>query len=295
MGPLKEQSEKAKAYLGYAEEKRGLEIALWLRTLDKSASSVRKQEDKIAVAKSDYEDASKALEALVAEGEKISDDQNAYSIEMEELRRRISEKEELISQQKSEAAVIQSDIRHNGETQERINSEIMAAESSGQELTEYIAEQEKKVGELEKGREEQTRELQRCTDELLKLKTGEDASAEKLERINSALSELTTKSSDAKIRFITSSSSVEELSGRMEVVESTIKARRSQTETLGNIISDYKDMVSDCDENLEKVQAVLKRGEFYSLRNAGHFFQEEKAALLSDMVDKYILYGEDGV
>ena len=48
-------------------------------------------------------------------------------------------------------------------------------------------------------------------------------------------------------------------------------------------------------ENLEKVQAVLKRGEFYSLRNAGHFFQEEKAALLSDMVDKYILYGEDGV
>ena len=289
VGPLKEQSEKAKAYLGYAEEKRGLEIALWLRTLDKSASSVREQEDKIAVAKSDYEDASKALEALVAEGEKISDDQNAYSIEMEELRRRISEKEELISQQKSEAAVIQSDIRHNGETQERINSEIMAAESSGQELTEYIAEQEKKVGELEKGREEQTRELQRCTDELLKLKTGEDASAEKLERINSALSELTTKSSDAKIRFITSSSSVEELSGRMEVVESTIKARRSQTETLGNIISDYKDMVSDCDENLEKVQGERENIEKERLRAEGEIVRIKDKAEKLDLSAKQML------
>ena len=45
--PLHVQSEKAKAYLAYAEEKRGLEIALWLRTLEKSAQQVREQEDKI--------------------------------------------------------------------------------------------------------------------------------------------------------------------------------------------------------------------------------------------------------
>ena len=31
------------------------------------------------------------------------------------------------------------------------------------------------------------------------------------------------------------------------------------------------------------------------MRNAGHFFQEEKAEVLSDMIDKYILYGGDGV
>ena len=49
------------------------------------------------------------------------------------------------------------------------------------------------------------------------------------------------------------------------------------------------------DKNLEKVKSVLKRGEFFSVRNAGHFFQEEKAEVLADMVDKYILYGEDGV
>ena len=48
-------------------------------------------------------------------------------------------------------------------------------------------------------------------------------------------------------------------------------------------------------ENLEKVQEVLKRAEFFSVRNAGHFFQEEKADVLSDMIDKYILYGEEAV
>ncbi len=34
--PLRIQSEKAKSYLEYAEEKRGLEIGLWLKTIDKS-------------------------------------------------------------------------------------------------------------------------------------------------------------------------------------------------------------------------------------------------------------------
>jgi pimeloyl-ACP methyl ester carboxylesterase len=46
-------------------------------------------------------------------------------------------------------------------------------------------------------------------------------------------------------------------------------------------------------ENLGKVQKILKNGEFFSVRNAGHFFQEEKADVLSDMIDKYILYGEE--
>ena len=48
-------------------------------------------------------------------------------------------------------------------------------------------------------------------------------------------------------------------------------------------------------ENLEKAQKALKKGEFFSVRNAGHFFQEEKADILADMIDKYILYGGDGV
>ena len=48
-------------------------------------------------------------------------------------------------------------------------------------------------------------------------------------------------------------------------------------------------------ENIEKAQRALKKGEFFSVRNAGHFFQEEKADILADMIDKYILYGGDGV
>ena len=54
-------------------------------------------------------------------------------------------------------------------------------------------------------------------------------------------------------------------------------------------------MGSKMTARMEKAQAALKKGEFFSVRNAGHFFQEEKADVLSEMIDKYILYGEDAI
>ena len=69
--PLRIQSEKAKSYLEYAEEKRSLEIALWLKTLEKSSASIREQDDRISAARTQYEDTEEALRQITAESEKI--------------------------------------------------------------------------------------------------------------------------------------------------------------------------------------------------------------------------------
>lgn len=42
--------------------------------------------------------------------------------------------------------------------------------------------------------------------------------------------------------------------------------------------------------NIDILREVLENGVFYSVRNAGHYFQEEKADILADMVIKYIEY-----
>ena len=67
VGPLKRQSEKAQEFLKYSEEKRGLEIALWLLTLDKSQAALKTQDEKIAIAHAQYDDAEKMLEQIQKE------------------------------------------------------------------------------------------------------------------------------------------------------------------------------------------------------------------------------------
>ena len=71
VGPLKRQSEKAQEFLKYSEEKRGLEIALWLLTLEKSQAALKTQDEKIAIAHAQYDDAEKNLK---------------YAIEIEDMR-----------------------------------------------------------------------------------------------------------------------------------------------------------------------------------------------------------------
>ena len=49
LGPLKEQSEKAQQFLQLSEEKRTLEIGLWLDTLERSGRILREHDDKILI------------------------------------------------------------------------------------------------------------------------------------------------------------------------------------------------------------------------------------------------------
>ena len=253
VGPLKVQSEKAKAYLVYAEEKRGLEIALWLRNLERSAAAVREQEDKLTVANMQYNDTVAALERIQKETEENYSKQNECIAETEKLRKLISEKEDLASQCRSQAALLKSDIKHKEETASRIQGEIDIYSKTGQELTDEIKSKKDTIKKLESKLSEQKSEQQRLTDELLKLRSGESESADKLAAINASLAELNSDAGDAKIEFMTSSSSISELTERMEVVENTIKARRSQIDTLNGIIDDYSVMCTDCDDNIRKI------------------------------------------
>ncbi len=273
--PLRIQSEKAKAFITYDEEKRGLEIALWLRTLDKSAAAVREQEDKLTVANSQYNDAESAIEAIAKEIEESYNSQNSLTAKIEQLRQSVSEREEQSSEKRSEANVLKNDIRHNEETAERIRNDIEELSKSGEELKTEIDERNRKTEELGDILSGQRNEERKYTDELLQLRTGESASADKIARINSALAELAGKASDAKIEYMTSSSSINELTGRMEALENTIKAKNSQITTLQNIISDYEKMKSDCESNAASItkdreavqqQINVKRAEYAGLK-----------------------------
>ena len=253
VGPLKIQSEKAKAFLEYSEEKRGLEIALWLRTLDRSAQAVREQEDKLTVARTQCAEAEKALQDIEKQSEELYEKNTANTLQAEKLRTDISSAEEAAANDRSEAAVLRSDIRHNTDTAARIENEIKELSASSGELQELADIRLKKVGQLNDVLEKEEGEEKRLTDELLELRTGETESADRLASINGELAELTAKAGDAKVAYITASSAIDELRERQGVVENSMKAKRSEVTTLEQIIDGYSSMISDCDRAAEKI------------------------------------------
>ena len=119
VGPLEKQSEKAQKFLEYSEEKRGLEIALWLLTLDRSQNELKVQDEKISIAKSQYDDAETALEQIQTESEEIYIRNGEYSSKIENIRTEITDIESQISEKRSLVSVAENDILHNNENIDR--------------------------------------------------------------------------------------------------------------------------------------------------------------------------------
>ena len=134
VGPLKKQSEKAQKFLEYSEEKRSIEIAIWLLTLDKSQENLKEQDEKIAIARAQYEDAEQALADIQTETEQIYFQNGELSSKVEGLRSEISALDGEIAVKKSAISVAENDILHHNENIERIKNEIEQAAQNREEL-----------------------------------------------------------------------------------------------------------------------------------------------------------------
>ena len=149
VGPLKKQSEKAQKFLELSEEKRGLEIALWLLTLDKSQESLKEQEEKIAIARAQYDAAEQALKDIQEENDQIYFKTGSLSSKAEELRNQVSSLDSEIAAKRADISVAENDILHNNGNIARLQGEIEQADKNADELDKTIAEKQEKITALD--------------------------------------------------------------------------------------------------------------------------------------------------
>ncbi len=254
--PLRIQSEKAKAYLEYAEEKRNLEIGLWLKTIERSARLLREQEDKLATAQSQYDEAQRALSLIESKTEELFSNQSKITARIEELRSEVSRLDEEGAEKRARVNVLRNDIYHNEETIARINSDIDDMKRSSAEIEGEISKKRLQISEKEKALEKYKENLNTYLERLDTLRDGESESSDKLMSINNEISRLTSELSEINVKYMTSGTSVSEISARMQSFENSINEKISQISTLEGIISDYEKMVSDCDERITELTNI---------------------------------------
>ena len=129
VGPLEEQSKKAEKFLSLADEKKQLEIGLWLYTLNNSKDALRAQESKIAVAQQQYKDIETALSEFDVKSEQNTAQFTQITSKIESIRSEISSSNEEIVKLEGEISVLNNDIQHNNETVERLKSEKSGLET----------------------------------------------------------------------------------------------------------------------------------------------------------------------
>lgn len=238
--PLRKQSEKAQKFLTYSEEKRGLEIALWLLTLDKSQENLKLQDEKISIVRSQYEDAVKSLENVEQETEEIYQKNGELSSKIERLRNESNQIESEIAQKNSQISVAENDILHNNENIERLKNEISQADRNAGELEKTISEKREQIDILDKQVIEKQKYYSEVSEKLNIINLDSSKSGDKLQELTSKLSVLTSQSADARVIDMTSESSINELTSRIAALHNSNTERKSQVEDLSQMLSDYR-------------------------------------------------------
>ena len=258
VGPLKKQSEKAQKFLVLSEEKKGLEIALWLNTLDNSANIIKEQDDKIDIQRAQYENAEQELANISSETESIYLKNGEITSKIDTIRRNISQFESEVSNNNALISVANNDIEHNKETITRLETEIEQLDNSFTEIESQIKEKKENVEKLKLNIEEKQKEYNEVSENLNTISVDASRSGDELQELNSKLAELSQKSANAKVVLLTSDSSINELNERIESLNSSLLEKESNLETTSKMLEDYKVQGKDSAEKVEMLSNSIK-------------------------------------
>lgn len=258
VGPLKKQSEKAQKFLVLSEEKKGLEIALWLNTLDNSANIIKEQDDKIDIQRAQYENAEQELANISSETESIYLKNGEITSRIDTIRRNISQFESEVSNNNALISVANNDIEHNKETITRLETEIEQLDNSFTEIESQIKEKKENVEKLKLNIEEKQKEYNEVSENLNTISVDASRSGDEIQELNSKLAELSQKSANAKVVLLTSDSSINELNERIESLNSSLSEKESNLETTSKMLEDYKAQGKDSAEKVERLSNSIK-------------------------------------
>ena len=147
--PLKVQSEKAKKYLTLKDELQGVEVAVWLDTLDKLSANARKAEEDYTSASFVLQQAKDDLDRLYKQSEDLSEILRRRDGELENVRVKVSMLDATHQQLDGQIAVLRGNIRNNRDNMDRIDQELKGDEDRSGGIVLQIEQAEERIRQID--------------------------------------------------------------------------------------------------------------------------------------------------
>lgn len=266
VGPLKAQSEKAKQYVVLAEEKKSLEISLWLEQLAKLGRQMAELEDKTLLAANDRTTAQKRLEEIERETEEIQQKTQELNLYIEHKRDRIREWETAISEAKVNAAVKQNTVTHNEDTIRELQDEWERSMLSAGELEEKLTGLREDCALFQKEAEETARRWEESQKALEAKRQEERRLATEQSALALQKQELQENIHRAELSAETAGTLAEETVDRLEALRGQAKNKDENLTRLREELAGHRAFAEELQERLESLQNS-KNGYLFKLKS----------------------------
>ncbi len=261
--PLKKQSEIAKKYLILRDELRLLEVSVWVETLDRLKENAVIIENDWKKAQTELLKAQEELAELYSASENFSEKMREKDLEAEKAREQLSLAETAGAQCESELAVLHNSIKHNGEREAQLKTELFEQGARIEGLKAQIEKRNERVHEIGLA-------ISQLDAELLKLSESMSRNAEKEEGLKNELAALFAQKSEKQAELSRCSTVLSMLSDA-RTQQKTAAFRQgemmqealSEKNRLHEQLSEEKSLLSKAEDKEKEISNII---EGYSLR-----------------------------
>ncbi len=164
--PLKQQSEKAKKYLELKDELQGVEVAVWLDTLEKLSAAAKKAEEDYASASFVLQQTNEDLDKLYIQGEELGEQLRQKDADLESVRLKVNMHEATHQQLDGQMAVLRGNIRNNEENIARILEELQSQENRTGGIGSQLQESRERIAQIDEILKQKGSQLEALQQEL---------------------------------------------------------------------------------------------------------------------------------
>ena len=261
--PLREQSKKARKFLVLRDELKGLEISVWLETLERLRANSIKIETDFREAERQMKEAQVELEKLYAASEQVAGQMRQKDVEADRLRFEMQGQEANANELESAIAVLRTNIQNNQANAQRIQRELEQKEGREDSLAAQIRERRARMAQaLEKTgalraqleeKNEQARQAQQSVGTL----------ARELERLREKQDMESATAAEAKALLSALAAAAQEILDRDEAVRQELRALDERLEQARAEEKTARKGLSNAEEERDAVKNVISG---YALR-----------------------------
>ena len=255
--PLRIQSEKAKKFVVLAEERKNLEIGLWLSSLEKSAIKIREQANKLEIAEIQHIQLANALDIIASEIEETRQSAAQITIEIEDIQRNSAECEERAALLDSAIAVDKNSIEHNNAAIERTKNDLAVEETTDKHFQERLTAARAEITELNKTVSEARVILTERLNALDSITTEDKTISDRLTHIEDKISSLSDEIARYTIIKSSAESTIAEINSRLSGIDTDANSKNDEISALTIQKEQTQDKLNNLNNEISSIENAI--------------------------------------
>ena len=246
--PLRIQSEKAAKFIELSEQRKSIEITVWVNQLDGLKKNLEELSDKLLISTNEYNGIEADISRLENEISDLSEKMNNNLIIIEEMRNEILESERSNTQIHADIAVCENEIKHCGETITEINKQMELSKNSGMELRKLIEEKLSEIKAAEKQTADTKQHYSEVNESFNRTVNEQDSFNDKFSITQAELNRLYVKQSEYSVSISSGRQNIEDITAQNELAKQQDEAMRIAAEELEKEKQETADGISMLEE-----------------------------------------------